>query len=114
MNPPRARAQIGGGESGHVEAEVLEGVFELETAAADVFLGGGQDKGVARPHRVAGLAGGVVVDGDQPRHDGALGLLAAAAEAAVHQFLIQSSHVLRASVGKMAEVKRLKAENATI
>ena len=91
--PAGAGAEVGGSQAGNFEAEVAESVFEFETAAADVFIRGGQRENVARARCVAGFSGRLTVDGDLSRHDGALRLFATLAQAAVHEFLIQSGHV---------------------
>ena len=70
--------------------KMVEGVFELEAAAADVFFLGEQNDLVAGFDGVAGFAGGLVVDFDLAGHDGALGFLAALAEAAFNHRLIQT------------------------
>ncbi len=71
---------------------MFERVFELVTAAADVFFAGVEVKLVIRLDRIAGLAGGLGVHADLPGEDGAFGALAAFAKAAFHQCLVEANH----------------------
>jgi hypothetical protein len=65
-------------------------MFQLETTAADVLLGRRQIENVRRPDRIARFAGRLTVHQHLPGHDGALGLLAAWAETAFHERLVQT------------------------
>ncbi len=85
-------AEVDGGESGHVQLEMAEGVFQLVAAAADVFFGGRQCQRVIRLDGIAGFVGALGVDADLSGEDGAFGAFTAFAKAAFHQCLVEASH----------------------
>src|SRR5262245_57859663 len=85
-------AQVHGGLFGDGEAEVLEGVFEFAAAAADIAFGGDQDELVLSTDGIAGFTGEAIIDADLSGEDGALGLLAAFAQAALDQRHIHPLH----------------------
>src|ERR1051325_3457343 len=71
---------------------MVESVFELVAAAADVFFGRGDREDVFGADGVAWFAGRLVVDFHGSGHDGALGFLAAIAKPSLDQSLIQTAH----------------------
>ena len=86
------RAEVNGGQAGDGELKMFQRVFELVPPPADEFFRRGQLDLIRRPHGVAWLARGMAVDFDLPGHDGALGFLAAVAQAAFNEDLIETRH----------------------
>jgi hypothetical protein len=86
-------AQIKRGHSGDIQMKMVEGVFQLVAAAADVFITGIKGKLVIGLDGIAGFAGALGVDADLSGENGAFGALAAFAKAAFNQGLIKASHV---------------------
>ena len=87
-------AHVKCGATGSVDFEKLQGVFELQPAAADEPIVSDQNKCVLVSNRFTRLAGGMIVDPNLAGHDGALGFLAALAQAALHQRHIHPFHRL--------------------
>ena len=70
--------------------KMVEGVFQLVAAAADVFITGIKGKLVIGLDGIAGFAGALGVDADLSGENGAFGALAAFAKAAFNQGLIKA------------------------
>src|SRR6185503_14340011 len=79
---------------------MTERVFQFVAAAADIFFFGCQFDSIVRASRVAGFAGGMLIDLDLTGHDGALGFLAAFTQAAFHEDLVEAWHGRR-EVGRV-------------
>jgi hypothetical protein len=75
-------------QAGDIKFEMLQRMFQFETAATDIPFAGGESDLVGRLNFVARLFGWLLIDGDLSSHDGTLGLLAAFAQAPVYQRLI--------------------------
>jgi hypothetical protein len=73
--------------------KMVEGVFQLVAAAADIFIARIEGKTVIGLDGIAGFAGGLGVDADLSGEDGAFGAFAAFAKAAFNQGLVKASHV---------------------
>src|SRR5262249_54880237 len=104
-------AQIQSGEPAHLDLEMAEGVFQFSPAAADVFFAGAQGHFVVRTHRIAGLVRRLLIDLDLASHDGALGLLAALAQALFDKGDVQTLHLRRflSRVRRRGEAKSQRA-----
>jgi hypothetical protein len=72
---------------------MVQGVFQLVAAAADVFFAGIEGKLVIGLDGIAGFAGGLGVDADLSGKNGAFGAFAAFTKAAFNQSLVEASHV---------------------
>jgi len=69
--------------------ELIEGVIELVSTAADESLGARKFHCIRGFDSIAGFAGHLAIDPNLAGHDGTLGLLAALTEPAFHEDLIQ-------------------------
>jgi hypothetical protein len=87
------RAQVERRESGDVQLEMAQGVFQFVAAAADVFLVRVQGELVIRFDGVTGFVRGLGIDADLSGENGAFGAFAAFAKAAFNQGLVKASHV---------------------
>jgi len=76
-------------------------MFELVAAAADIFFSGDQFDLIVGPDMIAGFPRRLPVDVDLTGHNGAFGFLAAFAEAAFDEGLINAGH--RESGGEHAQ-----------
>jgi hypothetical protein len=86
------RAQVEHGRSCDIQMKILQGMFQLVAAAADVFIAGTEGKLVIGLDGIAGFVGGLGVDADLSGKNGAFGALAAFAKAAFNQGLVEASH----------------------
>ena len=73
----------------HIHMEVVQGVIEFVSTAADESLGARNFHGIRGFDSITGFAGHLAIDPNLAGHDGALGFLAALAEPAFHEDLIQ-------------------------
>jgi hypothetical protein len=73
--------------------KMVQGLFQLVSAAAYIFIAGIQGKTVIGFDGIAGFAGGLVVDADLSGENGAFGAFTAFAKAAFNQGLVKASHV---------------------
>ena len=87
------RAQVERRESGDVQLEMAQGVFQFVAATADVFLVRIQGEPVIGFNGVAGFVCGLGIDADLSGENGAFGAFAAFAKAAFNQGLVKASHV---------------------
>jgi hypothetical protein len=71
---------------------MMQGMFQLVAAAANVFFAGVEGKLVAGFDGIAGFVGGLGVDADLPGEYGAFGAFTAFAKAAFNQRLVEASH----------------------
>ena len=76
-------------EPGHRQTEMKQAVFEFVAAPADEAFGGLKCQRVIRFDQVAGFAGQLAGHAHLAGQNGALGLLAAGAEAALDKGLVQ-------------------------
>ena len=88
--PAGRGADVEGSEAADLEGEGRQGGLELVAAAADVAVAGDQFDRVLGTDLAAGFVGGVAGDPDLAGEDRALRLLAALAESAVDEQLIES------------------------
>ena len=77
---------------GGIDIKVGERMLEFVAAAADEFFGGVQRKFIIGGNGIAGLSRGLLIDAHLPGHNGALGLFATGAKAALDEFLVQPFH----------------------
>src|SRR5581483_767729 len=87
--PAGGSAQVNGHRAVDLKLEMLQSMFEFQTAPADIFFGSNQGELIHRLHQVARLAGGLPIDGDMAGHDGAARFFATLAQPALNQRLIQ-------------------------
>jgi hypothetical protein len=88
----RGRAEVERSEAGDVQLKMAQGVFQLVSAAADVFFTRVEGDLVAGFDGIAGFVGGLAVDADLSGEDGAFGAFTAFAKAAFNQRLVEASH----------------------
>jgi hypothetical protein len=86
-------AQVKRGHAGDIQMKMVQGLFQLVSAAAYIFIAGIQGKTVIGFDGIAGFAGGLVVDADLSGENGAFGAFTAFAKAAFNQGLVKASHV---------------------
>jgi hypothetical protein len=72
--------------------KMVQGLFQLVAATADVFIAGIEGNLVVGLDGIAGFAGGLGIDADLSGNNGAFGAFAAFAKAAFNQSLVKASH----------------------
>ena len=85
--------QVNDGQPFDVQFKIFQGMFELMTAAADIFFSGFEFDLVLRPDRIARFTRRLPVDGNQTGHDSAPGLFPTFAQTAFHESLVEAWHV---------------------